>query len=121
MNRKTRGIRTSHYKKRKELKPEGEKADLEEGLLTAREVPRTTSPLTRQMLLSSAGQRAITRLLAPETPPLHPQSSPRRLATGVRLRDPHVIYPFEVKLKSRRVDDNPRVLESIIRRQSSQL
>jgi hypothetical protein len=94
MNRKTRDIRTSHYKKRKDLKPEADKPDLEEGLLTAREVSRASSPLTRQMLLSSAGQRAITRLLAPETPPNYPQSSPRRLAKGVRPRDPHVIYPF---------------------------
>ena len=41
----------------------------------------------------------------------------RSSSTSYRLcHNPHVIYQFESHLKSRKVDDNPRVLGSIIRK-----
>jgi hypothetical protein len=36
-------------------------------------------------------------------------------------RNPHVIYQFESHLKAKRVDDNPRVLGSIIRQKFKNL
>ena len=33
-------------------------------------------------------------------------------------KNPLVVYPFETKLKIKRVDDNPKVLEKVIARKS---
>lgn len=42
--------------------------------------------------------------------------SSRSASTSLRFRhNPHVIYQFESHLKSKRVDDNPKVLGNIIK------
>ncbi len=37
-----------------------------------------------------------------------------------RRQNPLVIYPFEAKMKAKRVDDNPRVFASVIARKQKQ-
>lgn len=39
----------------------------------------------------------------------------------MRKHNPIVIYPFESKLKLKRVDDNPKILGNIIRKKFRQL
>jgi hypothetical protein len=39
----------------------------------------------------------------------------------LRKHNPLVIYPFESKLKLKRVDDNPKILGSIIRKKFKQM
>jgi len=45
----------------------------------------------------------------------------RLRSTGFPIRNPHVIYQFESHLKAKRIDDNPKVLGSIIRKKYGQV
>ena len=108
--------------------------DNRQGMLTTREAfLGSKNQISPKMIMNSPEQRAVERMLNGP-----PSSSPHRKdddLVRVRLlrrgddiirmrssstlgprRNPHVIYQFSSTLKAKRVDDNPKVLGSIIRK-----
>ena len=47
--------------------------------------------------------------------------SQKTRAFELKKHNPLVVYPFESKLKLKRIDDNPKILGNIIRKKFNQL